>query len=157
MHRSKKSRAILGACSAAALAIAGCSVHAELETRASMPSRELDPALVIAPASADSAEAQASAAAEAPKEVSARQTRLRFDRGSYKPGIERLRVVKREDTFNNVAAQVFLSVAASALTGGVGIGAQGFSKDQLFRLPPALRHRDLDGNECRAMAALRCS
>lgn len=86
-----------------------------------MPSSGPDPALVIAPARADSTDAQASAL----------QTRLRFDRSSYKPGIERLRVVKRENTINNAAAQVFLSVAASALAGGVSIGGQGFSKDHL--------------------------
>lgn len=56
-------------------------------------------------------------------------TRVVFDRGMYKPGIERLRVVRRQNTMNNVAAQVVLNVALIALTRGVAV--QGFSKENL--------------------------
>lgn len=52
-----------------------------------------------------------------------------FNRGTYKPGIEQLRVVKRQNTFNHVAGQVVLNVALIALTRSAG--AHGFSKDEL--------------------------
>ncbi|WP_323500062.1 hypothetical protein [Variovorax sp. RTB1] len=56
-------------------------------------------------------------------------TRVVFNRGMYKPGIERLRVVRRQNTVNNVAAQVALNIALIALTRGAAV--QGFSKDEL--------------------------
>lgn len=56
-------------------------------------------------------------------------TRVVFNRGNYKPGIERLRVVRRQNTINGVAAQVVLNVALIALAGGGGV--QGFSKNDL--------------------------
>jgi hypothetical protein len=59
------------------------------------------------------------------------KTRVLFNRGLYKPGIEQLRVVRRENTTNNVATQVALSVGLSLLSRGVAFGAQGFSKDDL--------------------------
>ncbi|WP_210392573.1 hypothetical protein [Variovorax sp. PAMC 28711] len=62
-------------------------------------------------------------------------TRVRFERGSYKPGYETLRVVRRENTAGNVAGQVALSVGLSLLTGNVSFGGQGFSKDQLAGTP----------------------
>ena len=49
----------------------------------------------------------------------------------YKPGIEQLRVVRRENTMNNIAGQVALNIALSVIAGGVSVGAQGFSKDDL--------------------------
>lgn len=69
-----------------------------------------------------------SAAADAP---APHETRLRFDRGTYKHGIEGLRVVKRQNTLNNVAGQVALNVAVSLLAGGATFGARGFGKDEL--------------------------
>lgn len=62
-------------------------------------------------------------------ETSLIATPVLFNRGMYKQGIERLRVVKRQNTFNNVAGQVALNVALIALTRSAG--AQGFSKDEL--------------------------
>jgi hypothetical protein len=59
------------------------------------------------------------------------QTRLLFSRGFYKPGIERLRVVRRDGTITNIVGQVALSVAVSVLTGTTTVGAQGFTKDNL--------------------------
>lgn len=59
------------------------------------------------------------------------QTRLRFTRGVYKPGIERLRVVRREDTGNHIVGQVALNVATTLIAGRLAIGAQGFSKADL--------------------------
>lgn len=56
-------------------------------------------------------------------------TRVVFNRGTYKPDIERLRVVRRQNTVNNVAAQVALNIALIALTRGAAV--QGFSKDDL--------------------------
>lgn len=56
-------------------------------------------------------------------------TRVSFSRGNYKPGIEQLRVVRRQNTVNNVAGQVVLNVALIALTRGGAV--QGFSKDEL--------------------------
>lgn len=97
------------------LAIAGFSAQAQTEA----PSPAADP-----PAATASAPAPANAAIDATQ-----QTRLRFNRGTYKPGIEHLRVVRRENTISNVAGQVALNVAFAVLAGGVG--AQGFSKDDL--------------------------
>lgn len=62
---------------------------------------------------------------------SAPRTRLRFERGLYKPGIETLSVVRRENTMNNVAGQVAISVVTTLLSGGVAIGGSGFSKNDL--------------------------
>lgn len=59
------------------------------------------------------------------------RTRVPFHRGAFKPGFERLRVVRRENTANNVAAQVALNVGLSLLAGGVSFGGRGFSKDDL--------------------------
>lgn len=59
------------------------------------------------------------------------QTRLRFQRGSYKPGIESLRVVKRENTTNLVAKQIAASVALSVFTGRLIAGVDDFSKNDL--------------------------
>lgn len=56
-------------------------------------------------------------------------TRVVFNRGNYKPGIEGLRVVRRQNTFNNVAVQVALNVALIALTRSAAV--QSFSKDDL--------------------------
>jgi hypothetical protein len=89
-------------------------------------------ALAIGGVSVHAAEPDAPAPSAPPvAEATAPQTRLLFSRGFYKPGIERLRVVRRENTGNYVAGQVALNVAFSLLAGGVAIGAQGFSKDDL--------------------------
>lgn len=56
-------------------------------------------------------------------------TRVEFQRGRFKPGIERLRVVRRQNTVDRAAGQVALNVALFAATGGVGMSA--FSKHDL--------------------------
>jgi hypothetical protein len=101
------------------------------------------PAHAAEPEASVSATPSATAAADAPatpppppaapaaQEAAAPQTRLRFTRGVYKPGIERLRVVRREDTGNHVATQVALNVATTLIAGRLAIGAQSFSKDDL--------------------------
>jgi len=97
-----------------ALTVIGLSAHAEPDVPAPAP---------------------VAAAAETPPTATPQQpvpqTRVRFNRGSYKPGYERLRVIRRESTIGNVAGQVALSVAVSMFTGRVSVGAQGFSKDEL--------------------------
>jgi hypothetical protein len=100
------------------LAFTALSVHAEPEAQpAAAPTSS-----VAAAVPANSAPATQDAAL---------QTRLRFSRGALKPGIEGLRVVRRENTINNVAGQVATSVAASVLSGGIAIGGNGFSKGDL--------------------------
>ena len=92
-------------------------------------------ALAISGFSAHAVEPEASAApsttnaADTPAVPS--QTRLLFSRGFYRPGIERLRVVRRDGTITNIVGQVALSVAVSMLTGTTTVGAQGFTKDNL--------------------------
>lgn len=108
------------------LAISGFSVHAaepeasvstasSAATAADAPATPPLPLPLVAPAAQEAAP----------------QTRMRFTRGVYKPGIERLRVVRREDTGNHVAAQVALNVATTLIAGRLSIGAQSFSKDDL--------------------------
>lgn len=58
-------------------------------------------------------------------------TRLRFQHGSYRTGIESLRVVKRENTTNLVATQIAASVALTVFTGKLIAGVDNFSKDDL--------------------------
>lgn len=82
-----------------------------------------------------SANADAPAAIPAIDEKTTNATRLRFDRGTFKPGIEGLRVVKRQNTLNNLAGKVALNVAVSLLAGGPAFGARGFSKDELAGEP----------------------
>ena len=65
------------------------------------------------------------------------RTRLRFERGMYKPGIESLSVVRRESTLSNVAGQVAISVVASILSRGVALGGSSFSKNDLAGDPIA--------------------
>ena len=107
------------------LAISGFSVHAA----------EPEAAVSATPSATTAADAPAtpplSPVSPAAQKAAAPQTRLRFTRGVYKPGIERLRVVRREDTGNHVAAQVALNVATTLIAGRLSIGAQGFSKDDL--------------------------
>ncbi|HWT21334.1 MAG TPA: hypothetical protein VN280_20730 [Variovorax sp.] len=111
-----------------ALAIGAFSAHAA----------EPDAAPSAAPSvttAADAPDASAtpplSPVAPAAQEAAAVQTRLRFTRGVYKPGIERLRVVRREDTGNHIVGQVALNVATTLIAGRLAIGAQGFSKADL--------------------------
>lgn len=113
--KSKKHNAAWRACGIT-LAIACLSAHAEPETPAAAPA---------APPASDAP------AAEAKPALVAQQTRVRFNRGFYKPGYEHLRVIRREGTVGNIAGQVALSVAVSLLTRSVSVGAQGFSKDEL--------------------------
>ncbi|WP_432728940.1 hypothetical protein [Variovorax sp. W6] len=103
-----------------ALAVAGFSAHAEPDAPA--PAVHQQSAEVVA---------DAPAAPAAAAEPAAPQTRVRFSRGMYKPGIEQLRVVRRESTMNNIAGQVALNIALTAIAGRVSVGAQGFSKDDL--------------------------
>lgn len=105
-----------------ATALAGCGTR--------KPVAPPSPAQLAA-MEADLAQQKARLAALAVEDVqqSAIVTRVRFDRGSYRPGFERLRVVRRQNTFNNVAAQVVLNVALIALTRSAAV--QGFSKDDL--------------------------
>jgi hypothetical protein len=112
------------------LAISGFSVHAaEPETSVS--------ATPSATAAADApATPPLPPVASAAQEAAAPQTRMRFTRGVYKPGIERLRVVRREDTGNYVATQVALNVATTLIAGRLSLGAQGFSKDDLGGVTP---------------------
>ncbi|MBS0453749.1 MAG: hypothetical protein JSS14_20820 [Proteobacteria bacterium] len=49
--------------------------------------------------------------------LAAPTTKLRFERGYAKPGIESLRVVRREQTMHNVAGQVALNVIMLVLGG----------------------------------------
>lgn len=120
MNSNKQGRRAARRACVIALALAGLSAYAEPDAPAPAPQQQ--------PAQA-AAEAPAAPVAAAPP--AAQQTRLRFNRGFYKPGIEQLRVVRREDTMGNVAGQVALSVALSVIGGGVSIGAQGLSKDDL--------------------------
>ncbi|WP_198086740.1 hypothetical protein [Variovorax sp. E3] len=118
--RSKKHNTAWRTCGIA-LAVACLSAHAEPDTAA--------PAAAAAPAAPAATEAPA---AESGKPaLPAQQTRVRFERGFYKPGYERLRVIRRDSTIGNIAGQVALSVAVSLFTGNVNVAAQGFSKDQL--------------------------
>ena len=107
-----------------ALAVIGLSVHA---AEPDAPAPSVQPAAIAAdiPAPSPPSVAPPAEAAAAP------QTRVRFNRAAYKSGIERLRVVRRENTGNYVAGQIALNVALSLIAGGVSIGAQGFSKDEL--------------------------
>ena len=63
--------------------------------------------------------------------IQATPPKVEFSRGSYREGIETLRIVRREDTSRNIAVQVGLNVALIALTGGAALSARGFSKDAL--------------------------
>ncbi|HEY9239398.1 MAG TPA: hypothetical protein VIP10_11215 [Burkholderiaceae bacterium] len=67
----------------------------------------------------------------APAVAEPARTRAPFRRWAFKPGFERRRVVRRENTANNVAAQVALNVDRSLLAGGVSFGGRGFLKDDL--------------------------
>jgi hypothetical protein len=111
-----------------ALAIGGFSAHAAEPDAA--PS-----ATPSATAAADAPDASVTLSlppvAPAAQEAAAPQTRLRFSRGGYKPGIERLRVVRREDTGSQIAGQLALNVATTLIAGRLSIGGQGFSKDDL--------------------------
>lgn len=105
-----------------ALAIGAFSAHAA----------EPDAAPSAAPSVTTAADApDASATPPLSPVAPAVQTRLRFTRGVYKPGIERLRVVRREDTGNHIVGQVALNVATTLIAGRLAIGAQGFSKADL--------------------------
>lgn len=117
--KKQQRRAALRACGIA-LAVAGFSAHAEPDAPAAAAQQQSAETVADAPT--------APAAAAGPV---APQTRLRFRLGTYKPGIEQLRVVRRENTMNNIAGQVALNIALSVITGGVSVGAQGFSKDDL--------------------------
>lgn len=120
MTSKNEQRAARHACGIA-LAVLGFAAHADVDA----PATAAQPAV-----QAEQVEVQpaAEAAATAPA-ASAPQTRLRFHRGSYKPGIEKLRVVRREDTVGNVAGQIALNVALAVLAGGVAV--RGVSKDEL--------------------------
>lgn len=107
-----------------ALAILGFSAYA---AEPEVPAPATESAAVAADTPAPPAEA-----APVPQPT----TRLRFNRGLYKPGIERLRVVRREDTGNYIAGQVALNVATTLIAGRLSIGAQGFSKDDLGGVTP---------------------
>ncbi len=133
ISKKQGARAAWRACGIA-LAVAAVAAHAETDAAAPAdPQRSQAteavagaPAVPVAPISpAAPVEAVAPAAPAAP------QTRVRFSRGMYKPGIEQLRVVRRENTMNNIAGQVALNIALSVIAGGVSVGAQGFSKDDL--------------------------
>ncbi|CAN7646755.1 MULTISPECIES: hypothetical protein [unclassified Variovorax] len=63
--------------------------------------------------------------------IQATLPKVEFSRGSYREGIETLRIVRREDTSRNIAVQVGLNVALIALTVGAALSARGFSKDDL--------------------------
>lgn len=117
MISKKKLRVALHACGIA-LAALGCAAHAEPDVPPP-PARTTEASV----AEANVATAPVSMAPAAP------QTRVLFKRGVYKPGIEKLRVVRREDTAGRVAGQVALNVAFALLAGGAG--AQSFSKDDL--------------------------
>lgn len=83
--------------------------------------------------------APAPPAAEAP---AAPQTRVRFDRGVYKPGIERLRVVRRENTVGPVAGQVALNVAFAVLAADLALNpAVGELTDALSKVATAIYRR----------------
>ncbi|MGJ7526237.1 hypothetical protein [Variovorax sp. GB1P17] len=108
---------------ALAIGISGSAHAAEPE----VPAPATEPAAVAADTPVSS-QPSAAPPVEAP---AAPQTRLRFERGFYKPGFERLRVIRRENTANTVAGQIALTVAVTLLTGQLSIGAQGFSKDDM--------------------------
>lgn len=107
---------------ALALAVAGCS------TRQPVPPPSPEQVAAMASELARQ-EARLAALAADSSAQSPIVTRVTFNRGNYKPGIEQLRVVRRQNTVNNVAAQVALNVALIALTRGGAV--QGFSKDEL--------------------------
>lgn len=119
MRISFNTRQLISRACAVSLAINLISANAQLAAPESSAPSEPDLAPAPIPVSA------AVPAQPAP------QTRLRFDRGTYKPGIETLRVVRRESTMTNVAGQVALGVAVSLLSGGISFGGRGFSKDEL--------------------------
>ncbi len=83
-------------------------------------------------AAAPSAAVPAAAAPSTPSAAAAPRivTRVVFARDGQKQGIERLHVVRRQNTMNNVAGQVALNVALLAL--GVGAAGAGFSKTDLL-------------------------
>ena len=64
--------------------------------------------------------------------------RMRFIRGTYKEGIEQLRIVQREHTSANIALQVGVNIGLALLTrstGTFGVAGQGFSKGDLAGAP----------------------
>jgi len=107
---------------ALALALSACG------TRKPVTAPSADQLAAMAAALAEQEQRLTALAADT-SEASPIVTRVVFNRGMYKPGIERLRVVRRQNTFNNVAAQVALNVALIALTRGGAL--QSFSKDDL--------------------------
>ncbi|WP_256221491.1 hypothetical protein [Variovorax sp. OK605] len=116
MISKKKQRAAMHACG---IALAALSFVAHAEPDAAAPAT----LATEAPAAQAPAEPVAASAPALP------QTRVLFKLGVYKPGIEKLRVVRREDTVGHAAGQVALNVAFAVLAGGMA--AQGFSKDDL--------------------------
>lgn len=80
--------------------------------------------------------APAPPAAEAP---AAPQTRVRFDRGVYKPGIERLRVVRRENTVGPVAGQVALNVAFAVLAADLALNPAVAARTEALAATPEKR------------------
>jgi hypothetical protein len=118
MTSKNEQRTVRYACGIA-LAALGFAAHADAQAPETTPKTvEQSVAQPAADPTAPTAEA-----------TFAPQTRLRFHRGFYKPGIEKLRVVRREDTVGSVAGQVALNVAFAVLGGGAAV--QGFSKDDL--------------------------
>lgn len=95
---------------------------ADVQLAAAEPTAPLAaPALDAAPADATSAPV--------------RLVQLAFNSGRHQPGYERLRVVRREHTQNNVARQLALNVGLAVLTGGASFAFTGFSKDDLAGTP----------------------
>ncbi|MFM9928068.1 hypothetical protein VLK31_34210 [Variovorax sp. H27-G14] len=121
MISNKKHRAALHACGLA-LAALGFVAHAEPDASAPL-ARTAEAPVGEAPV------AEAPVTTSTATVPAAPQTRVLFKLGVYKPGIEKLRVVRREDTVGRVAGQVALNVAFAVLAGGAGV--QGFSKDDL--------------------------
>lgn len=126
---------------AVALSSGAMPGHAQLAppadtTNAAVPTEAVADRAPEAPAEAGAAVAQPDVAAaaapvpapsaDAPRIV----TRVVFARDGQKQGIERLHVVRRQNTMNNVAGQVALNVALLAL--GVGAAGAGFSKTDLL-------------------------
>lgn len=111
---------------ACGIALAALGISA-LAAEPDVPKPSALPAALAADAPAPS-QPSVSPPAEA---QAAPQTRVRVNRAAYKSGVERLRVVRRENTGNNIAGQVALNVALSLITGGVSLAGQSFSKDDL--------------------------
>jgi hypothetical protein len=110
-----------------ALVTALLLVNVSAFAQGSEPPDEMNP-----PVPADMAGPLEKAPHEAPPVEAESAPHVTFSRGTYREGIERLRIVRRENTANNIALQAAISIGVSLLSRGVVLGAAGFSKEDLL-------------------------